>query len=470
MGLLLDRGLIGRTGEKAYRSFGKGCICLALKNSSGQVSGLYFRSITDQHNSRHFYLKNRQGLYPRYPEPTTSKLILTEAIIDAATLIQQEQITSQYEVLSLYGTNGLTDEHLTAIKGLKDLKEIVFWFDGDLAGRQATDKYKTILAEELSGVKLSSVLTPEDEDINSLPDGHSPEILSDLLEQRKLLEASKSAATSFSNESAPQGNEAGPDEEKNRAKPELDTTNPDNIRYGGTTADYYIKGGLKGRLDSLKVSLQIVHRESRRDHRAKADLYEYRQVASVSQKAGKTLGVEASLIENDLSQLTRLLEAYRDQQQNGRQNACQRRQVSVPRSAVNQCMEILRAKDPIQAINQLIEKAGVVGEETNRVFLCVIAASYKMPDTLHALIQGSSGSGKTRLLKTICELMPPEDTLKFTRVTDSSLYNYPENFFTPPADRPGRHRWAEGRCSFGCPGTDQQRSIEKLNDDQDRKR
>jgi energy-coupling factor transporter ATP-binding protein EcfA2/predicted transcriptional regulator len=51
-----------------------------------------------------------------------------------------------------------------------------------------------------------------------------------------------------------------------------------------------------------------------------------------------------------------------------------------------------------------------------------------MPDTLHALIQGSSGSGKSRLLKIICLLMPPEDVICFTRVTESSFYNYPENF------------------------------------------
>lgn len=51
-----------------------------------------------------------------------------------------------------------------------------------------------------------------------------------------------------------------------------------------------------------------------------------------------------------------------------------------------------------------------------------------MPDTLHALIQGSSGSGKTRLMKIITDLMPAEDTIRFTRVTDNSFYNYPENY------------------------------------------
>jgi len=52
-----------------------------------------------------------------------------------------------------------------------------------------------------------------------------------------------------------------------------------------------------------------------------------------------------------------------------------------------------------------------------------------MPDTLHALIQGSSGSGKTRLLKVVSHLMPDEDVKRYTRVTDNSFYNQDEYFF-----------------------------------------
>jgi energy-coupling factor transporter ATP-binding protein EcfA2 len=73
-------------------------------------------------------------------------------------------------------------------------------------------------------------------------------------------------------------------------------------------------------------------------------------------------------------------------------------------------------------------QSGITGEENNRLFLFLIACSYKMPDTLHALIQGSSGSGKTRLLKIICDVMPAEDVIKFTRVTDNSFYNYREDY------------------------------------------
>ena len=145
VGLLIDRGRKSRTGEPAYQSFGKGGIVFPLKDKSGHIVSLYFRSIhVDQNGkqpagaARHYYLRDRQGLYPSYPAANTRKLILTESVIDAATLLQQEAITRDFEILALYGTNGLTKEHTKCLSGLPDLEEIVLFFDGDHAGRGAS--------------------------------------------------------------------------------------------------------------------------------------------------------------------------------------------------------------------------------------------------------------------------------------------------------------------------------------------
>ena len=91
---------------------------------------------------------------------------------------------------------------------------------------------------------------------------------------------------------------------------------------------------------------------------------------------------------------------------------------------ISRCREFLSSPDLMQRLNRVIGESGVVGEETNRMFLFIIATSYRMPDTLHALIQGSTGSGKTHLLDRVSRLMPQEDVKRFTRVTDSSFYNY----------------------------------------------
>jgi predicted transcriptional regulator len=60
------------------------------------------------------------------------------------------------------------------------------------------------------------------------------------------------------------------------------------------------------------------------------------------------------------------------------------------------------------------------------MLLFLIIISYLNKSPLHALVQGSSGSGKTHIISRIADLMPQEDVLRFTRITESSLYNWGE--------------------------------------------
>ena len=78
----------------------------------------------------------------------------------------------RYEILALYGTNGLTEEHLQSILSLKHLEEIIFMLNGDEAGKAATGKHYTTLRTLLPAVKLTAVAVPEGEDVNSLLQTH----------------------------------------------------------------------------------------------------------------------------------------------------------------------------------------------------------------------------------------------------------------------------------------------------------
>ena len=190
-GLLIPySGKIPNTSSTTYTTFAKDCIIFPLKDKTGNIVSLYGRSIINNSNAKHYYLKDRQGLYPGYPNPNTTKIILTEAIIDAATLSVVASAKAellQYTILACYGTNGLTEEHKTAIKQLHKLDEVIFFFDGDKPGREGIKKYQEELIKLLPNVLLSAVDTPENEDVNSLLQGHEPEILNHLLENRKTL-------------------------------------------------------------------------------------------------------------------------------------------------------------------------------------------------------------------------------------------------------------------------------------------
>jgi DNA primase len=316
-GLLIDKGIIGRTGEKAYGVFGKWGIVFALKNKENQVTGLYFRSTLvpplGAEGAKHFYLKNRAGIYPNYPKPTTKKLILTESIIDCASLLQIDEVTNNYSVLACYGTNGLNEEIQNAIKELKQLEEIIFCFDNDEAGKEAVNKYGALFMNEYKNLKITALKLPN-KDINETLQLHENEIVVELLEQRK--------SFLFLSEE-PIGNIL-----KEEGQPKSEPT--------------------------LNLKLE-------------------------TKKTNNTTAIE-----------------------------------------------FLKGKDLLKRLNELIGKSGIVGEENSRLLLFLIIISYMNKSPIHAIIQGSSGSGKTLIISRIADLMPQEDVLRFTRITESSLYNWGE--------------------------------------------
>jgi DNA primase len=89
-------------------------------------------------------------------------------------------------------------------------------------------------------------------------------------------------------------------------------------------------------------------------------------------------------------------------------------------------IDFLKQDNLLHELNRLIEQSGIVGEANSRLLLFIIASSYKTKSPLHAIVQGSSGSGKTHLISKIADIIPQEDVLRFTRITESSLYNWGE--------------------------------------------
>lgn len=56
-GLLIDKGILGRTGEKAFGIFANKCLIFPLRNEENKIVSFYGRSILDKENSKHYYLK-----------------------------------------------------------------------------------------------------------------------------------------------------------------------------------------------------------------------------------------------------------------------------------------------------------------------------------------------------------------------------------------------------------------------------
>ena len=410
----------------------KQCITFPLKDKNGNIVSL----LRAQDNRKQWLqpgirqtLLQREppGTVPCYPDEDTEILIFTEAIIDAATLLQVPEITEHFKILSCFGNLAFVKEAQEAVKNLPKLQEVIIFFDGDQGGLDGIKHVSEIMQQIKPNVKVTAIATPEKEDVNSLFVKYDKDCLLQLINDRKPVtditcpDLGGETFSSFET-SLTEKREATAQEFKLPSP--LNTDNPNKIIYETQTARYIVKGGLPRQLDKMLISLDVQHLETGLKYRCRLDLYEEKQTRKEAREAAEKLDLRSDLIETDLSQLCDLLEEHRE---NGMQTNNPKDNDPTPDLPTqSKCKDFLSKPNLINRINELIGKSGITGEFNNRIFLFIIASSYKMPDTLHALIQGSSGSGKTHLLGKVADLMPQERVERFTRITDNSLYNYGE--------------------------------------------
>ena len=416
-GVLTPSNVKTKTGAATgYIVYGKNCLIFPLKNKAGRITGMYGRSIASNTNNKHYYLKDREGLYPNYPDPKTKRLILTEAVIDAATLKQIPLITKDYEILACYGTNGFTNEHKAAIKELNQLEEVVIFFDGDKSGTEAAKRTAAELKQINAELSVSIVNTPENEDINSLAMGHEPEIFTHLI----------SEATFFLLDEPLTEKEP---EQKTKSK--LITDNPEQIIYETPELKITIWGGIeKENLSRLKVSLHIRSKGNKyKSFRDDVNLYSHGNTQKLIQNISETLEISTATITNTITELTEELEAYRLFERKAQIKSLQPKQYEMSQEEKDQALDFLRKSKLGKRTLELIQQSGLVGEEKGGLLLYFLYTSRLMDEPLHAIIFGKSGSGKTYLQTKISECLPEESVRTITSLTENTLYYSAKDFW-----------------------------------------
>jgi DNA primase len=427
----------------------KCCLIFPLKNENGEITSLYGRSIYDNPEMKHFYTSNRTGLYPNYPKAETTKLILTEAIIDTATLLQIENIKENYEILSCYGTNGLTNEHLQAVKNLKNLEEIIFFFDGDIPGNEAVLKHAnqliTIPRLRDQKLKISQVETPDNEDINSLLQGHTQEILIHLIENRIPINPNDNPLFSITNNSKPTPiidllnkvitiedypNTKDIDVNYRELQANSQELKANSLQYENEHLKIEVLGGIDYKdLSALRVTICITNKKKENyPSRQNLNLYNDEQVEKIIRKIAEKLELGTTILNQAIQNIINQLEKYRKEQQQIKPQSKARHQLrNITQRQEIEAINQLNKSNLDQIIMQKLQQTGIIGEEKNALFLFLILLSHKMKRTLHAMVQGTSGSGKSHLISKVADTMYDQNKIKrFTRVTDKSFYNYGE--------------------------------------------
>ena len=158
-------GILDGQGREHFRD----CVVFPIHDAQGNVIGIYGRKVHDNAKLKHLYLPGpHRGVWNRAGARSFKTLLLTEGIIDAATLWQ----AGYKNALACYGTNGLTEDHLQLFRE-NQTEAVYLVMDGDGAGREAAMRMTPRLKGE--GLDVFTVNLPDGEDPNDFFQHHAAE-------------------------------------------------------------------------------------------------------------------------------------------------------------------------------------------------------------------------------------------------------------------------------------------------------
>ncbi len=202
----------------------------------------------------------------------------------------------------------------------------------------------------------------------------------------------------------------------------LNPSNPDHITYEHPPLDIAVLGGIRLEgLDRMRVTLkvQVEHLSLRHN----LDLYNDNQTEKLIRKIAERLEVGTSVAAAALTELTDELEHYRLEEIE-KQNQVQDKKKFLSPEEIKEAQAYLKAPNLMQRTMEDIGRAGVIGEENNRLLMYLIFTSRKRDNPLHVISLGSSGIGKTHLQEKVSALIPEEDKLEITTLSGNAFYYF----------------------------------------------
>jgi DNA primase len=464
-GSLLE--IIGESQKATLKGFGiltdrgsehfKNCVTFPIIDELGQSVGMYGRSIDPDaktcaergRSMPHLYLRGKhKGVFHRKASKVYDEIILTESIIDALSLIE----LGVENVQSIYGTNGFTDEHLQILKDDR-VKTVVLAFDSDEAGERASEVLKEKLMTEGFGVKVirPSMLAPAQADsrlpststglgVNSAEAGSASEV--EPKDWNEYLVAG-GPSTTLSNRAEPIKDAIAKAEVHRLSEAAGSSLSVEKTSFGydfmtgevmyciSGVKEIFI-GNLRARMSaqltntpgsacperSATLSLPKCRGEKYYDN---LDLYSARSRAGFAANLAREFGLEQKRIEKDLVRILEYLEKERDRALLAAPKGEEAYTMTAEERALG--MEFLNSPHFFDELTHDMDVLGYVGEKLNKQLLYIAASSRKLDDPVSVLIISQSASGKSMLVDTVKEVMPPEDVIAVTSLSDQAL-NY----------------------------------------------
>lgn len=365
--LLITCGALDAQGQETLA----GSVVFPLKDERGEVVGFYGRRISASEGAEDIYLAGEgTGLINREALSLwREEIIVTESVLEAVRLL----VLGIERVLPLYGEDGFTDEHLRALKDAHVKKVVLSCASAPLAQRLKAEGFAVAT---LSGESATALSREEYEVLV----GEAP------------VSGGEGPARWDWNESAQRW--------------EL---------YKGDLV-YKATGSTRRLGTSLRLSVRV-EREGVRflDH---VDLYSARSRLSFREQSASRLAVEGALVEQDLLALLDQLESDAEE---GAQRKAERTPLSAEETELG--LSLLRSPSLFEDIIGDMEAIGHVGEEENKLLVYLAASSRKLTSPVSVVVASASAAGKSFMIDTVRRLMPADEVVNLTSLSDQAL-NY----------------------------------------------
>jgi DNA primase len=387
---LKETGILTQQGNEHFN----GCIVVPLTDVDNKTLSFYGRKVDPGGKIQHLYLPGEhKAIFNEKAFQVYDSIILTESVIDALSLI----IIGIQNVSCIYGTQGLTKLHIAKLHE-HAIREVILALDNDTAGKEATEKYTQVLVNEGFAVKTIKPHTPSDlrpsppttggefKDWNeSLVDG--------FLEKEEVLSSIKEAEA---------------------VKPEPTGRSFRKTDSGLVLIHNELEYTVKSENASYRQSIKCVFGDD--VYYDRVDLFSARSRSGFANSIAKLFDIPSKQVEKDLIALLEYLEDAKQEQQEAEE---------IVLTEEDKALGLSFLQNP-KLFDEIIadtETLGYVGEETNKKLMYLAATSRLLDDPISILILSESGSGKSYLVDTIKKLMPPEDVIDVTSLSDQAL-NY----------------------------------------------
>jgi DNA primase catalytic core len=434
-GRLQELGVLRQSGHEHLR----GSLVVPIENEAGEVVQLYGRKITEglrKGTPLHLYLPGpHRGVWNRSALGEHREIVLCESLLDAMTFW-----CAGYEnVTTAYGTNGFTAELREALR--THVRRVLIAFDRDDAGDRAATK----VAEQLTadGVECYRLLFPRGMDANAYalevrPAKKSLGVVIRAAEWMGSGPPPERAAEpgSLSRGDAPEIDDAPeplpslaaqPSEPPPSASPVPPTSVaplvPLDVRDREVWAELegraYRVRGLERNTSAEVMRVNLLARRETAVHVDTLDLYQARQRTAFVAAAATELGVSKKALTQDLGRLLLSLERHREEHATA---ADQDDAPNLTEAETREALELLRDPRLLDRILGDFERAGLVGEETNKLVGYLAAVSRKLEEPLAVIVQSSSAAGKTSLMDAVLAFVPAEERVQYSALTGQSLF------------------------------------------------